>query len=165
MLFVVIFLIIAGIMIVQYWWLFLIIGALVAGIILLCVAVTKTTCPLCGNRFAKMANRRCPKCDNIDFNNIAFCKIEDSDVVYRHETETEPEIYYYDDAPHVIYNETVHAIPKGMEYTFLIVYGNGKKSEFRKYRDSHPLCKPLLEKTGIVFETESPTAKTGDFTN
>ena len=72
MLFVVIFLIIAGIMIVQFWWLFLIIGALVAGIILLCVAVTKTTCPL---------------------------------------------------------------------------------------------CKPLLEKTGIVFETKSPTAKTGDFTN
>lgn len=51
MLFVVIFLIIAGIMRVQYWWLFLIIGALVAGIILLCVALEQTTCPLCANRF------------------------------------------------------------------------------------------------------------------
>ena len=133
----------------------MIFGGLIAGIILLCVALTKTTCPICNTRFSKFANRKCPKCDNIDFDNIVFCKIEDSDIVFRRETEYEPELYYYDDAPHVIYSETVTSVPNGMEYTFLIVYGNGKKSEFRKYRDSNPLCRRLLEKTGVVFEDET----------
>lgn len=149
------FVLIAGIIIVEYWWVFLLIAGFFVGLFFFCWAVTKRTCPICKTRYSKMTNKNCPKCDGIDFDNIAFCKIEDENTTYRRKEEINREIYYYDDAPQELYTTTYHLIPNGVEYTFLVVYKNGRRSEFRKYKDSTPFFARLMEKTVEFSKTDN----------
>ena len=104
-------------------------------------------CAFCGKKYFRLSNNRCPRCDDIDFDNILYCTIENAEQTYRKVTEYHWERYYYDDSFHNLYVPEEYLVKDGIRYTFLIVYDNDLKSaEHRTYHQSISFCRRLLEK-------------------
>ena len=130
----------------DYLWLFLLLALFIFLVYLIFYFCSKTTCPICKTKYAKINHKKCPNCDGIDFNNILFCRIEEVTKKFRKETKYYWEQYYYDGGPKNLYVSRDYEVFDGFVYTFLIVYKNNQKSIFRTYHESNTFCQRLLKK-------------------
>jgi hypothetical protein len=109
----------------------------------------KTICPLCGNKYFGFAGRRCPNCDDIDYQKIQKVTIIDEEDVYRIETEEEFDIVMstylteIDGWQHYETKTVEYEVPDGYDLIFLIIYEGGRR-EYRKYHSSSPFAQRLL---------------------
>lgn len=115
----------------------------------------KHICTICGKRYFRFFHKRCPHCDDIDFANILYCKIEHSEMTYRTEERYHWEKYYYDGSFHSLAEPYEVTLENGINYTFIIVYDNDRPVEQRTYHESNPFCKQLLAKVNNNPITES----------
>ena len=110
----------------------------------------KKVCPYCGSKYFAFLQDRCPNCDDIDFDNIDMIHLSDSEQAYRTETREEFDIVtstYLTDLdgwPHYETETVEYEVPNGENYTFVIIYKDGKHI-IRKYHCSSPFAKKLLE--------------------
>ena len=88
--------------------------------------------------------------DDIDFENIDYVTIVNTEMTYRTETEEEfdPVMTNFltdmDGWQHYETKTVEYEVENGYEYTFLIYYANGS-SISRTYHESHPTAQRLLE--------------------
>jgi len=90
--------------------------------------------------------KKCPHCDDIDFANILYCRIDNTEMTYHTEERLHWKKYYYDGSFHSLAEPHEVTIQDGLNYTFTIVYSNNKPTETRIYHETSVFCKRLLEK-------------------
>ena len=106
----------------------------------------KYVCDFCGYRYSSFWHKSCPCCDNIDFSNILYCRIDNTEMTCHTEEHLHWKKYYYDGSFHSLAEPYEVTIQDGLEYTFTIVYSNDRPAENRTYHESSVFCKRLLEK-------------------
>jgi hypothetical protein len=82
----------------------------------------------------------------IDFENISYCEIVDTEMTYRKQKRYFWQRYYYDGGIHSIPFANTYNVENGLNYTFLIYYKNGRAPETRTYHESSYMCRLLIEK-------------------
>ena len=112
-------------------------------------------CDFCGKKYSRFFNNGCPRCDNIDFGNILYCRIDSAEMTYRTEERYHWKKYYYDGSFHSLAEPYEITLENGINYTFTIVYNNDMPAEQRTYHESSFFCRRLLEKVNKNPVTES----------
>ena len=105
----------------------------------------KDICTFCGYKYSSFWHKTCPHCDNIDFANILYCRIDNTVMTYHTDERLRWKRYYYDGSFHSLAEPYEITIQDGLEYTFTVVYSNDKPAEKRTYHETNILCKRLLE--------------------
>ena len=82
----------------------------------------------------------------IDFENISYCEIVNTEMTYRKQKKYFWQRFYYDGAVHSIPFSDTYNAKNGLNYTFLIYYKNGRAPETRTYHESSYMCRLLIEK-------------------
>lgn len=115
----------------------------------------RTTCPYCGTKYFSITKKRCPTCDDIDFDNIEMIYLADAETAYRIETEEEFDIVMsnylteLDGWQHYETKTVEYEVQDGENYTFVIIYKN-KRREYRKYHSSSEFANRLLNHRKIL---------------
>ena len=60
----------------------------------------KDICAFCGQKYSSFWHKNCPHCDNIDFENILYCRIDNTEMTYHTEERLHWRKYYYDGSFH-----------------------------------------------------------------
>lgn len=115
----------------------------------------KDTCIFCGHKYSSFWHKNCPHCDDIDFANILYCRIDNTEMTYHIEERLHWKKYYYDGSFHSLAEPYEVTIQDGLNYTFTIVYSNNKSAENRTYHETSVFCKRLLEKVENNSITDS----------
>ena len=106
----------------------------------------KDVCAFCGHKYSSFWHEKCPHCDNIDFANILYCRIDNTEMTYHKEERLYWTRYYYDGSFHSLAEPYEVTIEDGLNYTFTIVYDNDRPPETRVYHETSIFCKRLLKK-------------------
>lgn len=105
-------------------------------------------CKYCGREYASVKHTHCPYCDDIDFVNIDYVTIIDTEMTYRIETEEEfdPVMTNFltdmDGWQHYETKTIEYEVENGYAITFLICFNNGANTT-RTYHESHPIARRL----------------------